>query len=152
MDGMVKSNNDENQALVALTTRGRRGSLDRIGPLGRRNSLKISPQSRWNKYLSKIICFECHDFGHYASQFPLWRGRGRKQHASIIEVDDVTNKFHREILLVSRISGTVSRRETWLMDNEESCHMKGARELFDTITKTGSDLCMELGIGSKHSV
>lgn len=30
--------------------------------------------------------------------------------------------------------------------------MIGARELFDTITETGSDLCVELDTRAKHSV
>jgi hypothetical protein len=46
----------------------------------------------------------------------------------------------------------VSSRERWLVDSGASCHMTGARELFDTLTETGSDLCVELGTRAKHSV
>jgi hypothetical protein len=76
MDGVVKSSSDENQALAAHTRKGRRGSPDRRGPSGRRDSpeREASPEPRWKKDLSKIRCFECHDFGHYASQCPHWRG------------------------------------------------------------------------------
>jgi hypothetical protein len=31
---------------------------------------RASPELRWKKYISKIRCFECHDYGHYASQCP----------------------------------------------------------------------------------
>jgi hypothetical protein len=55
-------------------------------------------------------------------------------------------------MLVSGLSGTVSSRERWLVDNRASFHMTGARELFDTLTETGSKLCVELGMGAKHSV
>jgi hypothetical protein len=80
MDGMVKSSSDENQALAACTRKGRRGSLGRRGSPGRRDSpeREASPELRWKKDLSKIRCFECHDFGHYASQCPHWKGRGRR--------------------------------------------------------------------------
>jgi hypothetical protein len=55
-------------------------------------------------------------------------------------------------LLVSALSGIVSSRETWLVDSRASCHMTGARELFDSFTEIGSDLCVELGMGTKHAV
>jgi hypothetical protein len=37
--------------------------------------------------MSKIKCFNCHDFGHYASQCPQKKRKG-KQHASTTDVDD----------------------------------------------------------------
>jgi hypothetical protein len=154
LDGPVKSSSDENQALAARTRKGRRGSPDRRGPPGRRASpeREASPKPRRKKDLSRIRCFECHEFGHYASQCPLRRGRGRRQQASTAEVDEVADRFQREILLVSSLSGIVSSRERWLVDSGASCHMTGARELFDTLTETGPDLCVELGTRAKHSV
>jgi hypothetical protein len=72
MDGVVKSRNDENQALVARTGKGERGSPDRRGPSKIRTSpeSKESPEPRWKKDLIKIICFKCHVFWHYDSQCP----------------------------------------------------------------------------------
>jgi hypothetical protein len=54
--------------------------------------------------------------------------------------------------LVFSLSGTFSSRGTWLVDNRAYFHMAGARELFDTFTETSSDLCVDLGMGSKHAV
>jgi hypothetical protein len=147
-DGLVKSNSDENQALAARTRKGRRGSLSRRASPER----EASPEPRRKKDLSKIRCFECHDYGHYASQCPHRKGKGRRQQASTTEVDEVADRFQREILLVSALSGTVSSSGTWLVDSGASCHMTGARELFDNFTETGSDLCVELGMGTKHAV
>jgi len=72
MDGMVKSNSDENQALASRTRKGIRGSPGERGLTGRRDSpeREASLDSRWKKYLRKIISFKCHDYGHYASQCP----------------------------------------------------------------------------------
>jgi hypothetical protein len=80
MDSIVKSSSDENQDLVAHTRKGRRDSLDKRGMSEIKYSLEreASLEPRWNKDLSKIICYECHDFGHYASQCPHRRGRGRR--------------------------------------------------------------------------
>jgi hypothetical protein len=33
-----------------------------------------------------------------------------------------------------------------------SCHMTGARELFDTLIEIDPELCVDLGTGAKHSV
>jgi hypothetical protein len=81
MDGMVKNNSDENQALTVHTRKGRRGSPGIRSSPRRRASpeREASPKPRWKKDLSKISCFECHDYGHYASQCPHRRGRGRRQ-------------------------------------------------------------------------
>jgi hypothetical protein len=67
---VVKSINDQNQALVAQ--KFIRGSLGRIGSSGRRASLEreTSPEPRRKNDLSKIRCFDNHDFGYYASQCP----------------------------------------------------------------------------------
>jgi hypothetical protein len=41
-----------------------------------------SPKPRRNKDLSKVKCFACHEYCHYASQCPQQKRGGRKQQAS----------------------------------------------------------------------
>jgi hypothetical protein len=142
-NGMQKSNNDENQALAARTRKSRGGGSP---------EREASPEPRRKKDLSKVKCFACHDYGHYASQCPLRRKGGRRQHASTTEVDEVADRLQREFLLVSTLSGTVSCDGAWLVDSGASCHMTGARELFESITETDSDMCVELGMGTRHAV
>jgi hypothetical protein len=74
MDGVV------NQALAAHTRKGRRGSPDRRGMSGRRASpdREASPELRQNKDLSKMICYEFHEFFPYASHCTHRKGRGRR--------------------------------------------------------------------------
>jgi hypothetical protein len=38
------------------------------------------------------------------------------------------------------------------VDSGASCHMTGARELFESFTETDSDMCVELGMGTRHAV
>jgi len=85
----------------------------------REASLKL----RRKKDLSKIRCFECHDYGHYDSLCPHQKGRGRRKHESTTKVYEVVDRFQREFLLVSILSGIVSSKGTWLVDSEASCHM-----------------------------
>jgi hypothetical protein len=89
LDGLVKSSSDENYALAGLTRKGRRGSFSRRASLSR----EASPEPRRKKDLSKIRCFECYDYGHYASQCPHWKGKGRGKQTSAVEVDDVADMF-----------------------------------------------------------
>jgi hypothetical protein len=76
---------------------------------------------------------------------------GRKQQALATEVDEVADKFQRE-LLVSSLSGTVSGSGTWLVDSGATCHMERARELFESFTESDSYMYVELGMGTKHAV
>jgi hypothetical protein len=64
----------------------------------------------------------------------------------------VVDKLQREFLLVPALSGTVSDDGTWLVDNGASCHMTGASELFESFTDTDSNMCVELGMGTRHAV
>jgi hypothetical protein len=54
--------------------------------------------------------------------------------------------------LVSSLSGLVSIKGTWLVDSRASFHMTGARELFEKFTKTDSDLCVELSMGTGNAL
>jgi hypothetical protein len=63
LDGVVKSRNDENHALVARNRKGIRGSPGRRASPER----EASQELRRKKDLSKIKRFECYDYGHYAS-------------------------------------------------------------------------------------
>jgi hypothetical protein len=38
------------------------------------------------------------------------------------------------------------------VDSRAYCYMIGSTELFDSFTETGSDLYVELGVGTKHAV
>jgi hypothetical protein len=54
--------------------------------------------------------------------------------------------------LVFSISGAVSASGTWFVDSGATCHMTGARELFESFTESDLDMYVELGMGTKHAV
>jgi hypothetical protein len=45
------------------------------------------------------------------------------------------DKLHKEFLLVSVLSGTVFVSRTWLVDSGATCHITGARDLFERFTR-----------------
>jgi hypothetical protein len=78
--------------------------------------------------------------------------RGKEATGIINRGDEVADRLQREFLLVSALSGTVSGSGTWLVDSGATCHMTGARELFESFTESDSDMYVELGMGTKHAV
>jgi hypothetical protein len=85
--------------------------------------------------------------------FTVSHGRkGREAHRHQQRWMRLQTGFKREFLLVSALSGTVSGSGTWLVDSGATCHMTGARELFESFTESDSDLYVELGMGTKHAV
>jgi hypothetical protein len=75
-----------------------------------------------------------------------------KHQASAAKVDEVSYRLQRDFVLVSAISRTISGDGAWLVDSGAPCHMTGARELFKSFTDFDSDMCVELGMGTKHAV
>jgi hypothetical protein len=67
-------------------------------------------------------------------------------------VDEFSKKFEQEFLLVSHLSSGTISVGAWLLDSGATCHMTGARELFESFTELDSDVYMELGMGTKHAV
>ena len=81
-NSLHRPRDEENQALVVHARKGRRNpNKKNIG--GR--SAPVQEQKK--KDLSKIKCYNCHTFGHYASQCIENKRKG-KHHASIVNVDE----------------------------------------------------------------
>jgi hypothetical protein len=105
----------------------------------------------------KAKCFACHKFGHYASQHPNKKGGNETQLEVVAstkaQMDEFSKKFEQsELLLVSQTTlGTISVG-AWLIDSGATCHMTGAREVFEKFTMSDSDMYVEFGMGTKHAV
>ena len=67
-------------------------------------------------------------------------------------MDKVANKFQREFLLVSALSGTVFGSGTWLVDNGASHHMTGSQESLTSFSEEDLGLQVELGDNAKYVV
>ena len=69
------------------------------------------------------------------------------------QMDEFAKKFEQtKLLLVSQTSlGTISIG-AWLIDSGATCHIIGARELFEIFTESNSYVHVELGMGTMHKV
>jgi hypothetical protein len=139
---------------LALASQARKGK----GKVRMNTGGDSSSQAGTGKDLSKVKCFHCHKKGHYASQCPERKKGGNRMQPEVAastraQADEFAKKFEQtKFLLVSQTSlGTISVG-AWLIDSGATCHMTGARELFESFTESDSDVHVELGMGTKHAV
>jgi hypothetical protein len=106
--------------------------------------------------MSKVKCFACHKFGHYAGQCSNKKKGGKTQSEVVVSVkakaDEFAKKFEKDFLLVSHLFLGTILVDAWLLDSGAICHMTGAQELFESFTESDSGVHVELGMGTKHAV
>jgi hypothetical protein len=83
--------------------------------------------------------------GHYASQCPNKKKKGKPQVAASTEVDEFSAKFEKEFSLVACLSSTSVSTSVWYIDSGASSHMTGVREYFTDLSEGDLDLDIELG-------
>jgi hypothetical protein len=116
-----------------------------------------SQDGKKKKDMSKVECFACHKFGHYAGQCSNKKKGANEMQPKVGALtkaqDEFGKKFEQsEFLFVSQTTlGTISAN-AWLIDSGATSHMTGARELFGSFTKSDSKMHVELGMGTKHAV
>jgi hypothetical protein len=92
------------------------------------------PKGEGNKDMSKVKCFACHKFGHYAGQCPK---KKKKQTTASTTVEDFTTKFDKEFSLVVCISTRTTHSDMWYIDSGASHHMTGVHEHLTNLTQIG---------------
>jgi hypothetical protein len=140
-----KTNDDENQALVAQVKK--RKEREEGNP-------KKSKKPCHRKDVSNIRCYTCKKMGHYASQCPHKheKGKKKKHHAHTTEAEEHKSK-DEEFVFVSTLTGTITQgSDTWLIDSSASKHMTGSKNSLSNLTEKSSSLQVELGDDSKHAV
>jgi hypothetical protein len=91
--------------------------------------------------MSRVKCFACHKFGHYAEQCP---NKKKNQIATSAEVGEFSAKFDKEFSLVVYLSTRTTHSSVWYIGSGASHHMTGVREHLTDLTQIG-DLEVVLG-------
>jgi hypothetical protein len=92
------------------------------------------PKGDGKKDMSKVRCFVCHKFGHYAGQCP---NKKKKQTTASTTVEEFSTKFDKEFSLVVCISTRTTHSDMWYIDSGASRHMTGVREHLTDLTQIG---------------
>ena len=110
-------------------------------------ALSAKSKKKSKKDLSKVQCFVCSQYGHFASQRPEKKKKEEEEEDTIVaasaEVEDFARRFKKEFSLFSLISSVgrngVVQNGTWYVDNGASRHMTGTWHIFCIISETGPD-------------
>jgi hypothetical protein len=148
LNGGRHKNDNENLALASQAKKGK---------FKKKVSGESTSQDDKKKDMSKVKCFACHKFGHYGGQCLNKKGGNETQSKVVVsaktQIDEFAKKFEKiEFLLVSQTSLGTILASIWLIDSGSTCHMTGARYLFESSTESDSDVHVELDMGTKHAV
>jgi hypothetical protein len=135
---------EENFALVGKggKARGKKGSG------GAESSLK--GQGKPKKDLSKVKCFQCHQFGHYATKCPQRKKGSKKgQFATSAEIKEFSSRFEEDFSLIACMASAMTS-STWYIDSGASCHMTGNINYFSQLTEKDMQFNIEMGDDGKY--
>jgi len=140
-DGSSSNHDDEEN--LALASKARKGK-------GKASHSKLSSsQGRKKIGKSKVRCFNCHEVGHYATNFPLKKSKKRSSKGS--EGEALAPQFELNFTLiaclVSSMVGCV-----WYLDSGASFHMTDDKNLFSTLEEKDLKMCIEMGADGKYCV
>jgi len=123
--GSSSTGHEEENVALATTSKKK----FRKGPKGGQK-----PKGEGKKDMSKVKCFACHKFGHYAGQCP---NKKKKQTTASTEVEDFSTKFDKEFSLIACLSSRTTTSDAWYIDNGASHHMTVVREHLTDLTQCG---------------
>ena len=126
------SSKDDDEENMALASEARKGK-------GKDSHSKLNPSHGGKKGdKSKVICFNCHEMGHYAANCP---SEGEAL-ASQFEMD-----FTLITCMVSSMMGCV-----WYLESGASFHMIDDKSLFSTLEEKDLKMHIEMGDDERYSV
>eukprot|EP00253_Pinus_taeda_P025239 PITA_25239 len=140
-DGSSSKNDDEeNLALASKETKGK----------GKFSHFKSNSSHGGNKGdMSKVRCFNCHNMGHYVTNFPSKKSKKRSSEGSKGEAlaSQLEMDFTLIACMVSSMMGFVC-----YLDSGASFHMTDDKKLFSALEEKDLKMHIEMGDNGRYSV
>eukprot|EP00253_Pinus_taeda_P012445 PITA_12445 len=129
----TKNDDEENLALASKARKGK----------GKASHFKLNSSHGGKKGdMSKVICFNCHKMGHYATKCPLKKSKKGSSEGS--EGEALASQLEMDFTLiacmVSSMMGCV-----WYLDSGASFHMTSDKNLFSALEEKDLKMHIEMG-------
>ena len=108
-----------------------------------------SSQEVKKKDLSKIKCFNCHEFKHYATKCP--HKKASKKTAGGAAGEALVSQFKLDFTLIACM-GILVMGSVWYLDNSASFHMMGNNEFFSDLEEKELQIHVDMGDDGRYSV
>jgi predicted aspartyl protease len=116
---------------------------------------RYDSRKKFKRDMSKVQCFECHDYGHYKRNCPkLTRKRKERHHASTANDEEPSKKTKHDeadFFYYSALTGAIED-DMWLIDSGASRHMTGDRKNFSSMKEKETPHKVELGDNNSYAV
>lgn len=101
-----------------------------------------------NKYLSKIKCFNCHEFGHYTMKFP--HKKASKKTMGEVVGEALASQFKLDFTLIACMASTMMGSVRYL-NNGASFHMTRNRDFFGDMEQKDLHMHIEMRDDGRYS-
>ena len=137
-DGSSSKNDDEQN--FSLAAKVRKGKGNNSHPKSEAKGKKLD--------FSKVKCFQCHEHGHLATNYP--QKKKNKKAAGAAFGEALASQFELDFSLIScLVSSTMGL--VWYLDSGASFHMMGDNELFSDLEEKYLQMHIEMGDDGRYS-
>eukprot|EP00253_Pinus_taeda_P009942 PITA_09942 len=137
-DGSSSKNDDEEN--MALATKARKGK-------GKASHSKFNSSHGGKKGdMSKVRCFNCHNMGHYATNFP-----SKKSKKGSSESEALASQFEMDFTLIACMVPSMMGCVRYL-DSGASFHMNGDKNVFSALEEKDLKMHIEMDDDERYSV
>eukprot|EP00253_Pinus_taeda_P014192 PITA_14192 len=139
-DGSSSKDDEENMALSSKARKGK--EKDSHSKLNSSHGGKKVDKS-------KVRCFNCHEMGHYVTNFPL--NKSKKGSSEGSEGEALASQFEMDFTLIECMVSSMMGCG-WFLDSGASFHMTGDKSLFSTLEEKDLNMRIEMGDDERYSV
>eukprot|EP00253_Pinus_taeda_P017701 PITA_17701 len=139
-DGSSSKEDEENLALASKARKGKE-----------KDSHPKSNSSHGGKKgdKSKVRCFNCHEMGHYATNYPSKKSKKGSSEGS--EGEASASQFKMDFTLIACMVSSMMGCG-WFLNSGASFHMTSDKSLFSTLEKKDLKILIEMGDDERYSV